>query len=131
MLSLAKSAAEVAIEHTSLNTDLMLLNCRNGTVDLRTGKLDDAVWARWLSWDPVRMVPLHVPALRSQRAIWVDAGRSDQYRLDIGAEAFVAELSAIGVTDVAFELFDATHGGIDWRYPLSLAYLAERLSPPT
>jgi hypothetical protein len=33
------------------------------------------------------------------------------------------------VTDVHFELFDAGHGGIDWRYPLALAYLAERLSP--
>ena len=41
----------------------------------------------------------------------------------------VAELAKIGVTDVRFELFDATHMGIDYRYPLSLAYLAEKLSP--
>jgi hypothetical protein len=27
-----------------------------------------------------------------------------------------------------FELFDAGHGGIDYRYPLSLAWLAERLA---
>jgi hypothetical protein len=104
----------------------------DGTVhvpfDLRTGRLDEAVWARWLAWDPIRMVPLHAPALRSQRAIWVDAGRADDYRLDIGAEAFVAELAAIGVSDVAFELFDGTHAAIEYRYPLSLAYLAERLS---
>jgi len=103
----------------------------DGTVrvpfDLRTGRIDEAVWARWLAWDPVRMVPLHVPALRSQRAIWVDAGRSDEYRLDIGAEAFVAELAAVGVTDVAFELFDGTHSAIEYRYPLALAYLAGRL----
>ena len=32
------------------------------------------------------------------------------------------------MTDVAFELFDATHMGIEYRYPLSLQYLAERLS---
>jgi hypothetical protein len=104
----------------------------DGTVrvpfDLRTGQLDEAVWARWLAWDPVRMVPLYAPALRSQRAIWVDAGRSDEYWLDLGAEAFVAELSAIGVSDVAFELFDGTHMAIEYRYPLSLAFLAERLS---
>ena len=37
-------------------------------------------------------------------------------------------LAAVGVTDVYFELFDATHMGIDYRYPLSLAYLAQRLS---
>ena len=103
----------------------------DGTVrvpfDLRTGRIDEAVWARWLAWDPVRMVPLHAPALRSQRAIWVDAGRGDDYNLDVGAEAFVAELAAIGVTDVAFELFEGTHAAIEYRYPLSLAYLAERL----
>jgi hypothetical protein len=29
--------------------------------------------------------------------------------------------------DVHFELFDATHMGIDYRYPKSLAYLSERL----
>lgn len=104
----------------------------DGTVkvpfDLRTGRIDEAVWARWLAWDPVRMVPLHAPALRSQRAIWVDAGRSDEYHLDVGAAAFVAELATIGVSDVAFELFDGTHSSIEYRYPLSLAYLAERLS---
>ncbi len=104
----------------------------DGTVrvpfDLRTGRLDEAVWARWLAWDPVRMVSLHAPALRSQRAIWVDAGRGDDYNLDIGAEIFVAELASIGVTDVAFELFEGTHASIEYRYPLSLAYLAERLS---
>jgi hypothetical protein len=32
------------------------------------------------------------------------------------------------VTDVSFELFDATHMGIEYRYPLGLRYLAERLS---
>jgi hypothetical protein len=35
----------------------------------------------------------------------------------------------VGVTDVHFELFDATHMGIEYRYPLGLAYLAERLAP--
>ncbi len=28
-----------------------------------------------------------------------------------------------------FELFDGTHAAIDYRYPLSLAYLSNRLSP--
>ena len=30
--------------------------------------------------------------------------------------------------DVSFELFDATHMAIEYPYPLSLKYLAERLS---
>ncbi len=45
-----------------------------------------------------------------------------------GAEAFRDALAEIGVTDVHFELFDGTHGRIDYRYPLSLGYLARRLA---
>jgi hypothetical protein len=105
----------------------------DGTVELpfdtRTGQLIPEVWKRWLAWDPVRMVPRYADALRSLSAIWIDAGNRDDWYLDLGAEAVVKELAAIGVTDVAFELFDATHAAIDYRYPLALAYLAQRLAP--
>jgi hypothetical protein len=105
----------------------------DGTVrlpfEVATGRLVPDVWDRWLAWDPVRMVARHADALRSQRAIWIDAGRRDEWHLDLGAEAFRRELSAVGVTDYHFELFDGTHSGTDHRYPLALAYLAERLSP--
>ena len=96
--------------------------------DPATGALREDVWARWLAWDPVRMVPDHVDTLRGLRAVWIDAGTRDEWYLDLGAVAFRDALAGIGVTDVAFELFDAGHGGIDWRYPLALAYLAERLT---
>jgi hypothetical protein len=94
-----------------------------------TGRLRDEVWARWLAWDPVRMVPGYADALRSQRAVWIDAGTRDEWYLDLGAVAFRDALTDIGVTDVRFELVDAGHSGMSWRYPLSLAYLAEALSP--
>jgi hypothetical protein len=29
---------------------------------------------------------------------------------------------------IHFELFEATHMGIDYRYPLSLAWLADRIA---
>jgi S-formylglutathione hydrolase FrmB len=95
---------------------------------LQTGELRPEVWARWLAWDPVRMVPAHAESLRSMRAIYIDAGRRDQFYLEIGAEAFRQALIKAGVTDFFFELFDATHTAIEYRYPLSLKYLAERLS---
>jgi S-formylglutathione hydrolase FrmB len=93
-----------------------------------TGELRRDVFDRWLEWDPVRMVPRHADALRSMRAIWIDAGKRDEYFLDLGAEAFRTALAGVGVTDVHFELFDATHGLIEYRYPLALRYLTERLS---
>jgi hypothetical protein len=95
--------------------------------DIDTGRLVPDVWERWLALDPVRMVAKHADALRSMRAIYVDAGKRDEYYLDLGAEAFRRELEAAGVTDYFFELFDATHAAIEYRYPKSLAYLSERL----
>ncbi len=104
----------------------------DGTVhlpyDVETGELRPEVWERWLAWDPVRMVPRHADALRGLKAIYIDAGRRDQFYLDLGAEAFRGELEKIGVTDVFFELFDATHSAIEYRYPLAVKYLAERLA---
>ena len=96
--------------------------------DTVTGALIPEVWERWLAWDPVRMVPAHAESLRSMRAIYIDAGKHDQYFLDLGAEAFRQALAKIGKTEVFFELFNGTHTAIEYRYPLSLKYLAERLS---
>ena len=95
-----------------------------------TGAPIPEVWQRWLDWDPVRMVAGHADAIRSLRAVWIDAGTRDEYFLDLGAEAFRKEIAAAGLPDerVHFELFDAGHGAIDYRYPLSLAWLATRLA---
>ena len=106
----------------------------DGTVELpfdpRTGVIRSDIWQRWLDWDPVRMVASHADALRSMRSIWIDAGTRDDYFLDLGAEAFLAELRRIGVADqvIRFELFDATHAAIEYRYPMSLAWLCQRMA---
>jgi Putative esterase len=105
----------------------------DGTVELpfdsRTGVVDQAVWQRWLDWDPVRMAARYADALRSVHSVWIDAGTRDEYFLDVGAEAFRAELRRIGVSDdvIRYELFDASHMAIDYRYPMSLAWLCQRM----
>ena len=75
-------------------------------------------------------VPEYAAAMRSMRAVWVDSGTKDDYYLDLGAQAFTDALRDAGVPDetVRFELFEATHAGIDYRYPMSLRWLAERLA---
>lgn len=124
-------------------TDMILINmwCMascwstddDGTVrlpfDLNTGAVDEEVWARWLEWDPVIMAASHAEALRGLSAIYVDAGNRDDFFLDLGAQAFVDALASIGVEPTYFELFDATHMAIEYRYPIALRHLAERLSP--
>jgi hypothetical protein len=98
--------------------------------DPGTARLRADVWERWLRWDPVRMAPERAEALRGMRAIWLDAGNHDEHFLDLAAEALRSELERAGVPDdvVHFELFDAGHGGIEYRYPLALRFLAERLA---
>jgi Putative esterase len=127
-------------------TDALLVNCYamaaaysandDGSIDLpfdvQTGELVPEVWQRWLRWDPVLRArePEGREVLRNLRALWIDSGRSDEYHLDLGAIAFHREVVAAGVADerVHFELFEGTHAHLTWRYPLSVAFLAERLS---
>ncbi len=100
--------------------------------DLETGRLVPEVWERWLRWDPVRMAeqPEHRETLRGMRAVWIDAGRRDEWYLDLAAQAFHRQVEAAETPAEAvhFELFDAGHSAIEYRYPLSLRFLAERLA---
>ena len=92
-----------------------------------TGRLIDDIWQQWLALDPVRMAPGHAEALRSMHRIYLDAGKSDEYFLDLGATAFAAELDKLGVQHT-LELFDGKHGGIAYRYPGAIRELVLALS---
>jgi S-formylglutathione hydrolase FrmB len=96
--------------------------------DLSTSRLIDDVWERWLELDPVRMAARHADALRSMRRIYLDAGKSDEFFLDLGAQAFAQELSRLGV-EHTLELFDGKHGGITYRYPGAIRELIVALGP--
>jgi molybdopterin converting factor small subunit len=104
----------------------------DGTVrlpfDPLTGRQIPEVWERWLAWDPVRMVPRHADALRSLVGVYIDAGTRDEWFLDLGAAAFRDALIEVGVTDVHYETFDAGHMSIEYRHPVAMRYLAERIA---
>jgi len=95
--------------------------------DTATGRLIEDVWEQWLALDPVRMAVAHADALRSMRRIYLDAGRSDEWFLDLGAQAFAHELAQLEV-DHTLELFDGRHGGIAYRYPGAICELIVALS---
>ena len=96
--------------------------------ELETRRLNDDVWAQWLEHDPVRMAPAHAESLRSMRRIYLDAGKGDEYFLDLGALAFARELNKLGVAHT-LELFDGRHGGIGYRYPRAIRELVLALQP--
>ena len=84
--------------------------------DAVTGRPIDAVWARWLALDPVRMAEAHADALRGMRRIHLDAGRQDEFFLDLGAQALSSELTRLGI-EHSLDLFDGNHDGVDRRIP--------------
>jgi S-formylglutathione hydrolase FrmB len=91
-----------------------------------TGRLVDDVWELWLEHDPVRMAPGHAGELRGMRRIYLDAGKGDEYFLDLGALAFAQQLTKLGV-EHSLELFDGGHGGIGYRYPRAIRELVVAL----
>jgi hypothetical protein len=94
------------------------------------GCVDGAAFGRWLEHDPVRLVPRHADAVCRLRGVWLDAGNRDEYFLDLGALALRDALLSAGLPQgrLHFELVEGGHGGMSHRYPLSLAWLVERLA---
>ncbi len=94
--------------------------------DVETGELNEAVWKRWLEWDPVYMVDKHLDALRSLRLIYLDAGLRDEYNLQFGARIFCQRLKENGIPYI-HEEFDDGHMNIQYRYDNSLQAISSAL----
>src|SRR5436305_8815830 len=91
-------------DHALLN-DWCMAACysadEDGTIHLPyeplTGELIPEIWERWLAWDPVRMAPRFADGVRSQRAIYIDAGTRDDGHLDLGAVVYRRRLAELGI----------------------------------
>jgi enterochelin esterase family protein len=92
-----------------------------------TGEIHEAVWARWLAWDPLRMASRHTDALRRMRTIYIECGTKDQFHLHLGARQLHQRLETLGVRHEHAE-FDDDHMAINYRYVESLRRLCEALA---
>ncbi|MBV8154022.1 MAG: esterase, partial [Candidatus Eremiobacteraeota bacterium] len=90
--------------------------------DRATGELDDAVFARWLAFDPAERVATHRAQLERLRLRYLDCGRRDEYGLDIGARVVAQRMRDLGL-DVRHEEFDDDHRNVGYRYDISLPAL--------
>jgi enterochelin esterase family protein len=97
--------------------------------DARSGALVDEAWQRWLAWDPVRMIDGAdaLDALRGMRAIYLDAGRDDEYNLQLGTRQLSDKLRRAGVAHI-HEEFDGGHSSTQFRYDRSLEVLTRALA---
>ena len=95
--------------------------------DLETGAFLADRWRRWLRHDPINMVPRYKKSLARLKAIFIDCGWNDQYHIHFGARQLAAVLQDNGIAH-RYEEFPGTHSGIDYRFDVSLPYLAKRLA---
>ena len=95
--------------------------------DAHTAEIDEAVWARWLAWDPVHLVARHQDALRSLRLLYLDAGSRDEFHLQYGARIFCNRLRERGIPFV-HEEFEDGHLNIPYRFDNSLTALSKAMS---
>jgi hypothetical protein len=93
-----------------------------------TGIIRPDVWQCWLDWDPVRLIAANPEAARSLNGIYLEGGQKDEWHLEVCAGAVAATLREHGVANLRLELFDGGHLGIEYRYPISVRYLAETMS---
>jgi pimeloyl-ACP methyl ester carboxylesterase len=100
--------------------------------DLETGALRPEVWARWLAWDPVRMVaePQYASAARRWRYGYVDGGLRDEWGLDVAARVFAAAARAQGAS-VDLEEYDGVHADHGPRYEIMIPRLLSALGFPS
>lgn len=95
--------------------------------DFDSGEIRQDVWARWLAHDPVRLVEKHVENLQSLELLYLDAGKRDEFALDIGARILSKKLTDHGVKH-NHEEFDDGHFSIGYRYNRSLELISQHLS---
>lgn len=93
--------------------------------DHETGAIRPDIWAKWLAWDPVRMLEQerYRDAARRLSYIYVDGGTQDEYSLDIGARIFAHEARKAGAPRVDFEEFEGVHADGGPRYEVIIPRL--------
>ena len=96
-------------------------------VDLQTCALIPEVWARWLEWDPVRLLDRYGESLRGLRLLYMDCGFRDQFHLHFGARQMAQRLTERGIA-FEYEEFDDDHMSVQYRYDVSLPKLAAALA---
>ncbi len=95
-------------------------------IDRATGEVDEAIFARWVAFDPLERVAGKASELAALRLRYLDCGRRDEYGLDIGARAVKRRLIELGC-EVQHEEFDDDHRNIGYRYEVSLPLLTNVL----
>jgi S-formylglutathione hydrolase FrmB len=95
-------------------------------VTLDTCELIDERWQNWQRHDPLVILNSKAEDLRRLKALYIDCGTADQYRLLYGARRFTRHLDQLGIPH-RYDEFDDDHSGVDYRMDESLPFIARAL----
>jgi len=96
-------------------------------MDLATGARIEAVWRRWLEFDPLVACERYAANLRKLELLHLECGMRDEYHLQWSLRLLVRRLRELGVA-VDHEEHAGSHRGISERYGVVLPKLARALA---
>lgn len=94
--------------------------------DLRTGEVLPKVWARWKDFDPVHACRRYKGSLKKLDTLFIDAGRRDEFFLQLGARKLSDTLKSLGVKHT-HEEHDRGHFDMNERLDRSFPLLTANL----
>lgn len=83
-------------------------------MDLRTGARKEAIWKRWLAFDPLNAVGENAAALQRLRCLHLECGLRDEFHLQWGTRRLSNRLRELGVPHDHVE-HEGGHRGLDPR----------------
>ena len=95
-------------------------------VTLDTCELIEARWFNWMQHDPLVILEAKADSLLGLKALYIDCGTNDQFRLLYRARRFARRLKELGIQH-RYEEFADSHSGVDYRMDVSLPFLAQAL----
>lgn len=94
--------------------------------DLHSGEIIPEIWEKYLSWDPIHFIPRHSEAAQKLKFILLDAGKSDEYGLQLGHRQIAKQLMNLKIPHEISE-FPGGHGGQSWRFENRLEILFKKM----
>ena len=94
--------------------------------DLKTGKLEPDLWERYLSWDPIHFLPRHSESASKIKFVYLDAGKQDEYGLQLGHRRLTEVLSQLQIPHL-LEEFPGGHSGQTWRFEHRLQIILKKM----
>ena len=95
-------------------------------MDLTTGEVRQDIFNKWLKHDPVNLVAKYKSNLKKLKLIFIDAGKSDEFALNVGARIFSERLTKNGVKHY-HEEFNGGHFNVQFRYDRTFEMISKHI----